>query len=141
MLDGTDQTIRLRDGRRLGYAEWGDPGGRPLLYFHGWPGARVEGSLADEAAKARGVRLIAVDRPGMGLSDFQPRRTLVAWPDDDDGATRPRSSPGGSPPSGSPDRAWGVRDGSGVPQGAALPPHRSPGASGGTTAPRHSSPR
>jgi pimeloyl-ACP methyl ester carboxylesterase len=82
MLDDTDQTIRLRDGRRLGYAEWGDPGGRPLLYFHGWPGARVEGRLADEAAKAKGVRLIAVDRPGMGLSDFQPRRTLVAWPDD-----------------------------------------------------------
>jgi pimeloyl-ACP methyl ester carboxylesterase len=76
------QTIRLRDGRQLGYAEWGDPGGRPLLYFHGWPGSRVEGRLADEAAKATDVRLIAIDRPGMGLSDFQPRRTLVDWPDD-----------------------------------------------------------
>jgi pimeloyl-ACP methyl ester carboxylesterase len=77
-----DRTIRLRDGRRLGYAEWGDAGGRPVLYFHGWPGARVEGRLAEEAARARGVRLIAIDRPGMGLSDFQPRRTLVDWPDD-----------------------------------------------------------
>jgi pimeloyl-ACP methyl ester carboxylesterase len=74
--------IRLRDGRRLGYAEWGDPAGRPLLYFHGWPGSRVEGRLADEAAKETGVRLIAIDRPGMGLSDFQPRRTLVDWPED-----------------------------------------------------------
>ena len=80
--DGAGQTIRLRDGRRLGYAEWGDPGGRPLLYFHGWPGSRVEGRLADEAAQATGVRLIAIDRPGMGLSDFQPRRTLDDWPDD-----------------------------------------------------------
>jgi pimeloyl-ACP methyl ester carboxylesterase len=80
--DGNDRTIRLRDGRRLGYAEWGDAGGRPLLYFHGWPGARVEGRLADEAARARGIRLIAIDRPGMGLSDFQPRRTLADWPDD-----------------------------------------------------------
>jgi pimeloyl-ACP methyl ester carboxylesterase len=78
----TDRTIRLRDGRRLGYTEWGDPGGRPLLYFHGWPGARVEGRLGGEAARARGVRLIALDRPGMGLSDYQPRRTLVDWPDD-----------------------------------------------------------
>src|ERR671934_2916699 len=80
--DDADRTIRLRDGRRLGYAEWGDPGGRPLLYFHGWPGSRVEGRLGDEAARAQGVRLIALDRPGMGLSDYQPRRALVDWPVD-----------------------------------------------------------
>jgi pimeloyl-ACP methyl ester carboxylesterase len=79
---GTDRTIRLRDGRRLGFAEWGEPGGRPLLYFHGWPGSRVEGRLGDEAARGRGVRLIALDRPGMGLSDYQPRRTFVDWPND-----------------------------------------------------------
>lgn len=77
-----DRTIRLRDGRRLGVAEWGDPEGRPLLYFHGWPGARVEGKLGDEPARAKGVRLVAIDRPGMGLSDIQRRRTLVDWPDD-----------------------------------------------------------
>jgi pimeloyl-ACP methyl ester carboxylesterase len=80
--DGVDRTIRLLDGRRLGYAEWGDPGGRPLFFFHGWPGSRIEGYLGDEAARARGVRLIAIDRPGMGLSDFQQHRTLVDWPDD-----------------------------------------------------------
>jgi pimeloyl-ACP methyl ester carboxylesterase len=80
--DSTNRTVRLPDGRRLGYAEWGDPGGRPLLYFHGWPGSRVEGRLGDEAARAKGIRLIALDRPGMGLSDYQPRRRLVDWPDD-----------------------------------------------------------
>src|SRR5918996_4665095 len=80
--DGSDRTIRLRDGRRLGFAEWGDAGGRPLLYFHGWPGSRVEGRLADETARSRRIRMIAVDRPGMGRSDFPPRRTLVDWPDD-----------------------------------------------------------
>lgn len=78
----TDQTIRLRDGRRLGYAEWGDRGGLPLLYFHGWPGSRLEGRLGDEAARATGVRVIALDRPGMGLSDYQPSRSLADWPDD-----------------------------------------------------------
>jgi len=82
MKDGTDRTIRLRDGRRMGYAEWGDGGGRPLLYFHGWPGSRVEGRLADETAMSRSIKLIAIDRPGMGLSDFQRGRTLVDWPDD-----------------------------------------------------------
>lgn len=61
--------------------KWGDPGGRPLLYFHGWPGSR-EGRLGGEAAKAKGVRMIALDRPGMGLSDYQLRRSLVDWPDD-----------------------------------------------------------
>jgi pimeloyl-ACP methyl ester carboxylesterase len=76
--DSTARTIRLRDGRRLGYAEGGDPAGRPLLYFHGWPGSRVEGRLGDEAARAKGVRLIALDRPGMGLSDYQPRLSGLA---------------------------------------------------------------
>jgi pimeloyl-ACP methyl ester carboxylesterase len=80
--DDTDRTIRLRDGRLLGYAEGGQSGGAPVLFFHGWPGSRVEGHLGDEAAKATGVRLIAIDRPGMGLSDFQPRRTLIDWPAD-----------------------------------------------------------
>ena len=75
-------TIRLRDGRQLGYAEWGEPEGAPLLFFHGWPGSRLEGRLGDEAAREIGVRLIAIDRPGAGLSDFQEGRRLVDWPDD-----------------------------------------------------------
>jgi hypothetical protein len=77
-----DHTIRLRGGRRLGYAEWGDPRGGPLLFFHGWPGSRIEARLGDKAASVSGVRLIAIDRPGMGLSDFQPGRTLLDWPAD-----------------------------------------------------------
>lgn len=72
----------MRDGRRLGYAEWGDPGGQPLVVCHGWPGSRAEGLWCDQAAKATRVRVIALDRPGMGLSDFQPQRTVVDWPDD-----------------------------------------------------------
>jgi pimeloyl-ACP methyl ester carboxylesterase len=80
--DSGGQRIRLPDGRRLGWAEWGDPSGRPLLYFHGWPGSWAEGRFGDQAAKAHGVRLIAPDRPGMGRSDFQPRRRFLDWPDD-----------------------------------------------------------
>lgn len=75
-------TVMLHDGRRLGYAEWGDPQGRAVVYCHGHPGSRAEGRWCDDAAKAVGVRVIAPDRPGMGLSDFQPRRSLLDWPDD-----------------------------------------------------------
>lgn len=79
---GTDLTIRLRDGRMLGYAEYGDRSGTPVMYFHGSPGSRLEGQLLDEAAVRARVRLIAVDRPGYGLSDFQSKRRFIDWPDD-----------------------------------------------------------
>ncbi|WP_432821743.1 alpha/beta fold hydrolase [Trichloromonas sp.] len=77
-----DCTLRLADGRRLGYAEFGDPQGRPVLYFHGFPGSRLEARLADGAARRQGVRLLAVDRPGYGLSDPLPARRLLDWPGD-----------------------------------------------------------
>lgn len=77
-----DRTMELSDGRRLGYAEFGDHAGAPVMYFHGWPGARVEGLLGDDAARASGVRLVSIDRPGMGLSTFQSNRELLDWPDD-----------------------------------------------------------
>ncbi len=77
-----DLTVRLRDGRRLGWAEYGDPDGHPVLYFHGWPGSRVEAKLFTTLAGPLGCRVIAVDRPGIGLSDFQHHRSLLDWPDD-----------------------------------------------------------
>ena len=77
-----DQTFRLSDGRRLGYAEFGDPQGSPAFHFHGFPGTRLTGRLHAEDAAAAGVRLISPDRPGMGLSDFQPRRRITQWPHD-----------------------------------------------------------
>lgn len=74
--------VQLRDGRMLGYAEFGDLQGKPVFYFHGWPGSRMDAALLDEAAKRVGVRAIAIDRPGYGLSDFKPGRTLLDWPED-----------------------------------------------------------
>jgi pimeloyl-ACP methyl ester carboxylesterase len=78
----TDQTIKLTDGRILGYAEFGDPSGRPLLFFHGFPASRLEGIALDASSRAVNVRLIAPDRPGFGLSDPKPRRLFSDWPDD-----------------------------------------------------------
>ena len=66
----------------LGLIEYGDPNGKPLFYFHGWPGCRLSGSETDEAAKKVGVRVISTDRPGIGLSDLKKDRTMLDWPDD-----------------------------------------------------------
>lgn len=74
--------LRLADGRRLGYAEYGDRDGAPVMFFHGTPGSRRVARCADQVARRRGIRLIAPDRPGFGLSDLQPGRTIGAWPAD-----------------------------------------------------------
>jgi pimeloyl-ACP methyl ester carboxylesterase len=61
--------VQLHDGRRVGYAEYGPPGGRPVLWFHGTPGARRQiPPVARLAANELDVRLIAVERPGVGAS-------------------------------------------------------------------------
>lgn len=78
----SDQRITLKDGRVLAYAEWGDPAGRPVLYFHGWPGSRVEVAMVADVAVHTSLRVVAIDRPGYGHSDFKPGRRLVDWPAD-----------------------------------------------------------
>jgi pimeloyl-ACP methyl ester carboxylesterase len=52
------------------------------MFFHGFPGSRVLGSLLDAPARRAGARLIAPERPGCGLSDFKEHRTLLDWPAD-----------------------------------------------------------
>ncbi len=74
--------LRLPDGRHLAYEEYGDPAGFPVLSFHGGLSSRLDVAPADRAARTAGVRLLAPDRPGMGLSTYQPRRRLLDWPDD-----------------------------------------------------------
>lgn len=75
-----EATHTLPDGRTLSYAEFGDAGGKPLFYFHGWPGSRFEGEMLDEAARSAGSRLIVVERPGYGRSSFQRGRRILDWP-------------------------------------------------------------
>jgi pimeloyl-ACP methyl ester carboxylesterase len=76
------RTIRLRDGRLLGYDELGDPDGVPFLYFHGFGSSRVLRHPDESIAAESGIRLLAVDRPGIGLSTRQPGRRLLDWPRD-----------------------------------------------------------
>ncbi len=76
------QQLQLPDGRRLGFAEYGDPAGVPFFYFHGWPSSRFEARAVHAPALSLGVRLVAPERPGYGLSDFQPGRTIAGWTKD-----------------------------------------------------------
>ena len=82
IADKAGQTLKLRDGRLLGYAEWGDPSGTPVLYFHGLHSSRLALYQTPAFFAAHGIRFITVDRPGIGLSSFQRGRTLLGWPDD-----------------------------------------------------------
>lgn len=62
--------------------EYGDPGGVPVLAFHGTLGSRPQLVPAHVAARNAGVRLVALDRFGYGHSMFAPERQLREWPSD-----------------------------------------------------------
>ncbi len=74
--------LTLADGRRLAYAEYGDPDGLPVFALHGTPGSRLTFTITDEAARARNLRLIAPDRPGYGFSDYKRFDTPIDWAGD-----------------------------------------------------------
>ena len=76
-------SIKLRDGRRIGFAEYGPPQGRPVLWFHGTPGARRQiPPTARSAAAERNVRIVALERPGVGASSPHPYDSVLDWADD-----------------------------------------------------------
>jgi pimeloyl-ACP methyl ester carboxylesterase len=75
----TDLTITLHDGRVLGYAEYGDPTGSPIFYFHGGQESRLSSLFMDSTAKMLNIRIISPDRPGIGLSTFQANRKILDW--------------------------------------------------------------
>ena len=72
--------LTLESGRKLCYSDYGDPQGQPLMYFHGWPSSRLQGLALHELCLQKGIRLVAPDRPGVGQSELQPKRTLMDWP-------------------------------------------------------------
>ena len=75
-----DFVLRLQDGNQLGFREYGDPTGFPMLFFHGWPGSSGQGAFFDHQARAVGIRILAVDRPGMRNSTRIPDRNFLHVP-------------------------------------------------------------
>jgi len=76
------QAVRLDDGRLLGFADYGDPDGAAVLFFHGEVGSRLLGRALDAGARDRGLRVVSPDHPGLGFSDFLPGRAIADWPAD-----------------------------------------------------------
>lgn len=74
-------TLRLQDGRRLAWAEWGPERGTPVLLCPGAATSRSLGFGGDDV-DSLGIRLISLDRPGLGGSDPRPGRTLDDWAQD-----------------------------------------------------------
>ena len=73
----------LPSGRRLGFAEYGDPSGEVVLWFHGTPGGRRQVPLLGRrAAESLGLRVVAVERPGTHLSDPHRYETVAQWATD-----------------------------------------------------------
>ena len=68
-------------GQRLAWNEFGDPDGAPVMYYHGWPSSRLQARLTHHLASDRALRIVAMDRPGMGKSTYLPGRRLDVWPE------------------------------------------------------------
>lgn len=72
--------VKLDNGGIVAFQEYGAANGVPVVFCHGWPSSRTMARLADEPARALGVRIISPDRPGISDSSIQPNRTLADWP-------------------------------------------------------------
>jgi pimeloyl-ACP methyl ester carboxylesterase len=71
------QNAEADDGRRLCFAEWGDPDGFPVFVLHGTPGGRLNRHPDESKYAEAGARVITYDRPGYGSSDRHPGRAVV----------------------------------------------------------------
>jgi pimeloyl-ACP methyl ester carboxylesterase len=76
-------SVAVRDGRRLSFAEFGTPTGAAIFWLHGTPGGRRQIPVeAREYAEANDVRIIGVDRPGIGTSTPHLYDDVLDWTGD-----------------------------------------------------------
>lgn len=76
----TSEFVTTANNRRLAFARYGKPGGKPLFYFHGWPSSKAQAALSHKTAVDLGIEIVAPDRPGICESSFDPARRIIDWP-------------------------------------------------------------
>jgi len=74
-----DSFISLADGRKLGFADYGQPDGIPIFLLHGTPGSRIWDFDKEPLISGAGLRIITPERPGYGISDPLKTRTIKAY--------------------------------------------------------------
>ena len=76
-------TVGVGGGRRIGFAEFGTPDGRAVIWLHGTPGARRQIPVeARRYANEHGLRIVGIDRPGIGSSSPHVYRNMADFPAD-----------------------------------------------------------
>jgi pimeloyl-ACP methyl ester carboxylesterase len=76
-------SVAVRDGRRLSFAEFGAPRGAAIIWMHGTPGARRQIPVEARAYAARhDLRIIGIDRPGIGTSTPHLYPHVLDWTGD-----------------------------------------------------------
>lgn len=77
-----NSNITLTDNRKLGYSEYGIKEGYPIVYCHGSQSSRLEMHYDLSFAVNNNLRIISIDRPGHGDSDFNPNGTIQSFAND-----------------------------------------------------------
>lgn len=85
----TDHIFYLPDARKLAYAMYGPENGFPVFYFHGTPSSRLEPLLLlpfgidiDDLLTQYNLQFIAIDRPGIGKSEYNKNATIASFAKD-----------------------------------------------------------
>ena len=75
----TPKLAFLANGRKLSYAEYGAPDGRPVLLLHGLVGSVISEGMEEQLAGIP-LRVLALARPGYGASDYFEMSCVADWP-------------------------------------------------------------
>jgi len=79
-----DHQIILEDKRKVSYSEYGSKSGYPIIYCHGSQSSRLEMHYDLSFAFDSNIRIISIDRPGHGYSDFNPNGSILSFANDID---------------------------------------------------------
>lgn len=73
-------SVAVRGDRRLSFAEYGSTRGPAIVWMHGTPGSRRQIPFEARAyAEKHGLRIIGIDRPGIGSSTPHLYPSIIDW--------------------------------------------------------------
>ncbi len=76
------RALSVGGGRVVGWAAYGPEDGVPVLFHHGWPSSATQAGVVENAAEMLGIRLVGIERPGVGLTDPLPGGNLADFAGD-----------------------------------------------------------